>query len=321
LREKLRKAGDLHVSRHMPTLSQSLERRYPGTGLPSDYRAEIQRVCAAFLASGLADSKYENELTGGSDGKFWSCVSEALIFDRIKDLPRPDRTKVGEGPDFLLAHGSRRVWVEVVCPEPTGLPQDWLEIQTNHAGSVPHEAILLRWTSAIKDKTEKLIGSVDGRVKGYLRSGLVTEDDVYVIAVNGCMLRHGPFSALHGISQFPYAVEAVFPVGPFQINIDRTSLKSVGTGYQERYHIPKPNGASVPTHAFLDPRYQGVSAIWAVDFNGGTVVGNHEPSALVHNPFAAQPLPKGFLPADSEFIASPTGEGEFTLSRLTAGAE
>lgn len=305
----------------MPTISHCLESRYPGGGLREEYRREIERVCVAFVASGLADPKYETELTGASDGKFWSCISEALIFDRIANLPRPSRANVGEGPDFLLTDGSRRVWVEVICPEPIGLPLEWLELQIDHAGSVPHQEILLRWTSAIKDKTDKLVGSVDGKVRGYLHSGLVAEDDIYVIAVNGCRLRHGPFSALLGISQFPYAVEAVFPAGPYQVHIDRRSLKSVGHGYQGRFHIPKPNGASVPTHAFLDPRYKNVSAVWAVDLNGGTVVGNHEPSALVHNPNATQPLPRGFLPADSEYIAVPSGEGEFTLSRSKAGTE
>jgi len=305
----------------MPTLAQCLELRYPGEGLSRDYRLELQRVCAAFLSSGLADSKFEAELTGQSDAKFWSCVSEALVYDRIKDIARPARAIVGEGPDFLLTDGHRRVWLEVVCPEPIGLPQDWLEIQANHVGTVPHDAILLRWTSAIKDKTDKLVGSVDGRVRGYLKTGLVTKDDVYVIAVNGSRLRHGPFAALYGISQFPYAVEAAFPVGPLQFRIDRDSLTSLGHGYQERLHIPKPSGANVPTYAFLDPRNQAVSAIWAVDFNAGRVIGSQEPCALIHNPLATQPLPKGFFRSDSEFFASPSGEDEFVLSRITPNSE
>ena len=305
----------------MPTLAQCLEHRYPGDGLQSDYRLEIQRVCDDFMASGLADSKFEVELTGQSDAKFWSCVSEALIYDRIKQLPRPSRMNVGEGPDFLLADGSRKVWLEVICPEPNGLPQDWLEIKTNHVGNVPHNEILLRWTSAIKEKTDKLIGSLDGRVKGYLKLGIVSQDDVYVIAVNGCRLRHGPVAALDGISQFPYAVEAVFPVGPLQFRIDRDSLKSLGHGYQERHQISKPNGSNVPTCAFLDPRHRAISAIWAVDFNAGRAIGHQEPSALIHNPLATQPLPHGLFEADSEFVASAYGEDEYVLSRLPTAKE
>jgi type I restriction enzyme S subunit len=202
-----------------------------------------------------------------------------------------------------------------------GVPSDWLNIQFDQAGSVPHAAILLRWTSAIKDKTDRLMGSIDGRVKGYLSTGLVSEGDVYVIAVNGCQMRHGPFSALHGISQFPYAVEAVFPVGPYQIRLDPRTLEKLGEGHQMRFHIPKPNGTAVPSHAFLDPKYQHVSAIWAVDWNGASVIGNSEPSALIHNPNAIQTLKRAFLSADDEFIATKTGNDEYTLMRYGQAAE
>jgi len=309
------------VSRHMPTIAEFLDRRYPGDGLRADYRREIERVCSAFLASGMADPKFSTELTSGSDSKFWSCVSEALVYDRLKTLPFSPRSSIGTGPDFLLSCGAKCIWVEVVCPEPAGLPDDWVNIQTNKAGWVPHDAILLRWTSAIKDKAEKLIGSGDGRVKGYLQSGVVSPDDVYVIAVNGCQLRNGPFSALHGVSQFPYALEAVFPIGPYEIRIDRQTLATVGQGYQTRFHISKPGGSKVPTHIFLDSRYAPVSAIWAVDFNGGSIVGSAEPSAIVYNPKALQPLPRGFLPADAEYVASPQGEDAFLLERFSPSAE
>lgn len=298
----------------MQSIADCLESKFPGDGPRGTYRVELARVCSDFAASGFADAKYVRELTSGNESKFWSCVSEALVFDRLRPLLAP-RISVGTGPDFLLTCGERKLWVEVVCPEPAGLPQEWLNLQTNTAISFPHEAILLRWTSAIKDKAEKLIGSADGRTPGYLQSGVVSPNDIYVIAVNGCRLRNGPFPALNGISQFPHAVEAVFPVGPYQIRIDRSTLQTVGQGYQERFHITKPTGSSVPTFAFLDARYAPVSAVWAVDFNGGSVVGNSEPSALVHNPNASQPLPRGVLDADVEFVASPTNDGELLLER------
>ncbi|WP_157615521.1 hypothetical protein [Rhizobacter sp. Root404] len=298
----------------MQRISECLSSKFPGEGPTATYRAELARICSAFAESGFADGKYVRELTLGPEGTFWSCVSEALIFDRLRSRLAP-RISIGSGPDFLLLCGDTKVWVEVVCPEPVGIPQEWLNIQTSTAVTVPHEAILLRWTSVIKDKAEKLIGSADGRTAGYLQTGVVSPNDVYVVAVNGCRLRNGPFPALNGISQFPYAVEAVFPVGPYQIRIDRGTLKAVGQGYQERFNVTKPTGANVPTSAFLDPRYAPVSAIWAVDFNGEGILGNSEPSALVHNPNAVQPLPRDFLDADVEFVASSHGDGEFLLER------
>ena len=39
--------------------------------------------------------------------------------------------------------------------------REWLISQPGVAVSLPHEDILLRWTAAIKEKTEKLIGVPD----------------------------------------------------------------------------------------------------------------------------------------------------------------
>jgi hypothetical protein len=300
----------------MSHIARCLELRYPGDGRRAVVRDTLQRICEDFLASGLADPKFEAELTSGSNAKFWSRASEALIYQRLRGKTFAPRSSIGSGPDFLLDLGSKRLWIEVTCPEPTGVPPDWLQIQTNAVTSLPHEAILLRWTSAIAAKAEGLLGSSDGTKLGYLQAGLVSPDDIYVIAVNGCQMRHGPFPSLNGISQFPYAAEAVSPIGPYQIHIDRETLKTVGRGHQHRLTIKKPNGSAVPTHVFLDPRNRMVSAIWAVDFTGFGAIGNPEPSALIHNPSALNPLPRGFLSVDDEYEATPLGDEELLFQRV-----
>jgi hypothetical protein len=300
----------------MSKFARCLEPRYPGDGCRAVVRDALQQICEEFLTSGLADPKFEAELTSGSDAKFWSSISEALIFRRLRGKIFAPRSSVGSGPDFLLEIGSKRLWIEVTCPEPTGVPADWRQSRTDAVTSLPHEAILLRWTSAIKTKTDGLLGSSDGTKLGYLQTGLVSPDDIYVIAVNGCQMRHGPFPSLLGISQFPYAAEAVFPIGPYQIQIDRKTLKTVGRGHQHRIAIQKPNGSPVPTLAFLDPRNRMVSAIWAVDFTGFGAIGNPEPSALIHNPSAVNPLPRGFLEVDDEYEATPLGNDELLFQRV-----
>jgi hypothetical protein len=286
--------------------AQTIERLYPGDGLRQVYREELLRVCRTFIKSGYADSKFEIELNLWDNAKFWSCLSEALVFDHIRQkhfVPRNTTSKIGVGPDFLLMDGDRRVWVEVVCPEPIGI-----ETQTTEVRDVPHKAVLLRWRSAIQKKADKL--------KDYLKKGRVQESDAYIIAVNGCQLREGPWSAFYGISQLPCAVEAVFGIGPRQIQIDRETLKSVGHGYQERYFIQKPNGATVPSYTFLDLCFRMISAIWAIDFNGCTVIGNDEPSALIHNPNASNPVSEGFLPSNDEYVAKPIGDDSYSLLRI-----
>lgn len=299
----------------MPNVSSFLDTKFPGDGRAKKVREELLRVCNQFMESGLADAKFAIELTSGSNAKFWSCLSEALFFDRLSHLRFELKPSGIGGPDFLLNINNRRVWIEVICPEPRGLPNGWTDIQVNQviSGRVPHNEILLRWTSAIKEKTEKLIGSADGKTKGYVQKKLVSPKDMYVIAVNGCQLRHGPFSSLCGVSRFPYAIEAVFPIGPYQIAIDRNTKKVVDHSYQERYQILNLNNAPVPTYTFLDPKYEMVSAIWAVDFNGHGVIGSDQPSALIHNPLAINPLPPGCIPHDEEYVAIPSDKGGYDL--------
>ena len=290
-------------------LETFLQQRYPGDGRPQAIREKIAYSCIDFVKSGLADSNFINELC--SEKGFWSRVSEALLSTRLKKIgltPEPSR---GGGPDFSVIDNGRKIWIEVICPEPTGLPSEWIELEMRKAISFPHKQILLRWTSAIKEKAEKLLGSLDGTVKGYIEKGIVA----YVIAVNGRKLRSG-FPVLLGISQFPFAVEAVLAVGPYQIKLDRDTLKQTGDGYQYRPRIAKPKGMPVPACTFFDTRFQPISAVWAVDIDGTSAIGNSEPMAVVHNPNAVNPISTGFLPAHDEYIATPIGTDEYELKRL-----
>lgn len=283
-----------------------IERRISGSDLARLHSAELRRVAEQFMASGYADGKFLNELAG-NEGAFWSALSEALVFDRIAAKAFGARAKIGHGPDFLLMDNGRRVWIEVVCPQPGDIPADWLACVPGF-GSVPHNQILLRWTAAIKEKTEKLLGSPDGQRKGYLQKGVVDPSDCYVIAVNGCRLRHGLASALEGITQYPYAVEAALALGPYSYSVDLQSNKIVREGYSERYLIPKSNASTVPASTFLDPRNSMVSAIWAVDFNGTRARFSTEPSAVIHNPLAKNPVPVGFLSSDIEYVSEVEGD-------------
>lgn len=286
-----------------------LSQRFPGDQPQTvALRDKLARACEDFVSSGRSDPKFVAELTSGSDQKFWASISEALIAEQLRDKVFLPRAQVGAGPDFLLSDGTRKVWIEVVCPEPSRVSDDWLNPEPTHCIDFPHVDILLRWTSAIKAKAERLLGNAKDGIVGYLNEGIVSADDAYVIAVNGCRMRSGRFSALLGISQFPFAAEAVFPIGPMQMQIDRETLKTVGTGHQHRPYVKNKNGAAVPADTFLDPAFAHISGIWAVDLNGASAWGGREPQVVVHNPNAVNPISRGFLPAESEYIARKDGE-------------
>jgi hypothetical protein len=207
------------------------------------------------IALGLADPNFAGNLCSGNDARYWQRLSDALLAHEFLEIGLNLCPSRG-GPDLLVQHEGRNIWIEVICPEPAGLPMEWLESKLGEA-VLPHEAILLRWTAAIKEKAEKLLGNAEKRILGYIDKGVVGAGDSYVIAVNGRLLRgQSFFASITGISQWPYAVEAVFAVGPFAIQIDRQSLKATGSGHQHRPTIKKPSGASVPAETFFDPRFR-----------------------------------------------------------------
>ncbi len=181
------------------------------------------------------------------------------------------------------------------------------ETSTGQCCEFSSEAVLLRWTAAIKAKVEKLRGDPTQGKVGYLASGIVHEEDAYVIAVNGLLLRGGGFGKgggfpqLEGISQFPLAVEATYAVGPYSITIDRMTLGRVAAGHSYRPSLMRPKGADVPADTFHDPNFAPVSAVWAVDIGYGSTLHTPQAMAVVHNPLAKNPIPSHLLPAYEEF--------------------
>ncbi len=245
--------------------------------------------------------------------QYWQQMSEVLIATQLLEA-RIQIAHPREGPDFVFDDSGRRVWIEVICPEPRGISDEWMKHTPGTAVTLPHEAILLRWTAAIKEKAEKLLGK-PGR-RGYLDKGIVGPNDAYVIAVNGRLLRgfNGSFPELIGISQLPYAVEATFALGPLQVLIDRTTTKATEGGHQHRPLIRKPKGDAVPADTFFDRKFAPVSAIWAVDLDELMLIGEPRPMAVVHNPLATNPVARNVLPAQSEYVGVDCG-ADFELTR------
>jgi hypothetical protein len=292
-------------------LAEAIAARYPHQSEQGNaIREGVLRLCRDTIAANLLDANAEQRLCSDDHFVFWQQFSEVLLADQL--------TRAGlrvahldEGPDFLIDDGARRTWIEVITPEPQGLPEAWTKHVVGNVVSLPHGELLLRWTSAIKEKAEKLLGRTERktgqRVPGYLERGIVGERDVYIIAVNSRLLRGfgGAFTELYGISQFPFAVEATLAVGPLQVRINRQTLEAEGSGHQHRTRIRKPSGAEVPADTFLHTDFRPISAVWAVDVDEVLVLGETRPMVVVHNPLASNPSPRNLVPAQSEYVAEP----------------
>lgn len=240
------------------------------------------------------------EVASGDDGKLWAHVWEAMLYRYLSnlgfELQTAGVTKAGQrGPDFGIMHHGLRIWIEAVTPTPIGIPRDYLEPPKKgvvRLRRVPQDERLLRWTSVLRDKREKL--------EYYRTQNIINATDCTVIAVNSCRLQDFAINDL-GSSGLPFAVEAVFPIGPIAFPITPEGKPAGEPINVPRYTIQKPNNSSVPTGNFLDSNHANVSAIvgyWRKDMLSEGIQ-----LTVVHNPFATNPLPRAILGANKEYVA------------------
>jgi hypothetical protein len=166
------------------------------------------------------------------------------------------------GPDILVADEGRRIWVEAVCAsggEP-GRPDSVAQPQfvpgrtvVTDAGYEEWDKIALRIRNSIEKKREAYAE--------YLRVGIVTADDLLVIAVN---LDKIPGATL---DTQKYILRALFGVGDLQVVINRESREIVGHHNQELISITKSKGAKVGTQPLVDGSMPTISAVLVSEFN------------------------------------------------------
>jgi hypothetical protein len=262
------------------------------------YQASLRELWDVYRALGLPNADFVAEFTSGKKPSLsqrgWEMLLARHLHAQGHRLSCP-----GRGPDFRFEHNGLVVWVEAIAPEPRGIPTDWMTAPRpgeTMVGSVPHDQILLRWTAAFKEKSTKL--------DEYIRKGIVSKNDAYVIAINGCQLGTIPLD--HGISRFPLALETVFPVGPLAMQIDQDTGRIQNSVVTERFGVLNANGSPVPTTPFVDPAYGGVSTLMACSMDRSAHP--NLPAYVVHNPLARVPVPERILGSiTEEWWADPVG--------------
>ncbi len=282
------------------------------------YADKISELLNRYRSSGFAAPSLTSELATLDPEKIQAAIWEAMLYRHFEGLGAsflaPNVTKAGQnGPDLGINLDGIRLWVEAVVPTPTGLPDEWLAPIAKGEFKVwklPHEEILLRYTSALVSKKKQLD---DRRAKG-----IVSADDAYVIAVNGCLLSAWPGGESHGITQWPFIVEAVFPIGPLTIRVGADGKFLGDARNSHRPSIRNANKSDVPLDNFLNEDWAGISAvIWCgrKDHLAGL------PLLAVHNPKAYVPIPSGALGIDRqhEYSAEDDGEGGYIIHQPGSG--
>jgi hypothetical protein len=146
-----------------------------------------------------------------------------------------------------------------------------------------------------------------------LGEGVVAEADAFVIAINGAALPYKWAWAEKDAARF---LKALYPIGQYQILLDRQTREIVGHHNEPRFHILKANQAEVPTKTFLDERSSAISAVLCSYAD----VGSYSAPLgvdfeLAYNPKARCPILHGIIPAGRSWVADLTGEEGQLVSR------
>jgi len=250
-----------------------------------------------------------SQLTNDSDEQFWQRLWELQLGSylfRLGHKPYSPKT----GPDFRFEVEDLTVWFEAISPSPRGIPEAWFQFPSGGKGTTydtPNSEMLLRWTSAFENKRTKF--------ESYAAQGITSPRDACVIAVNGGQLS-GFWQTPHGITQMPWCVEVVFPVGPLQAEFFHES-EDFKWGHVERHRVCNANGAYVELYPFITPECSRISAL--VSCVVGCSPDLSLPLYVAHNPLADVPLPVGVLGDTAEewqAVRLESSPGEFSLRRV-----
>jgi hypothetical protein len=275
-----------------------------------------------FKDANLADPDFESQIApskkGGDQENFESRMWEIVLACRLMEEGHELLSNCKGQPDLCIKNGNLRIWVEAISPKPNStatdkskdkdkdiIPESFLNPKENCGYRVPHKEILLRYTSAIGEKFRKLTG--------YLTSKSVKEEDAYIIAVDPKQLG----SYTQGISQFPYILEAVLPIGHLEMRINRNTVKSEGLYQSVRPKIHKKNTSPVPTNIFLNPDYARISAVISSPSYFEMSCPMNSMITVVHNPFAVNKIPMGLFGRNSiEYLTKDLGNDEYRIEKI-----
>lgn len=239
----------------------------------------------------FADSNFEKEVKTQFAQRTWELHLAAVIRERGLTLAKT----YGTGPDLDVREsksGTRLTWIEAIAVEKGNGADRVPDMVLNNVGRYPERQMLLRLTSALREKQVKC--------EKYFKKSIVDQSDRYVIAVNSAKLEHPD-------PEMPLILKVLFGIGHFTIMLDKSGKRRPDNEnhWQYRPEVSKATGANVTSEFFLNSENAGISAVLYCNYDvlnsvkNGAVPGSD--FVLVHNPFARNPLPYGALPCGEEW--------------------
>jgi hypothetical protein len=220
---------------------------------------------------------------------FWEMYLAGVLLDQKLPVAANDirQHRRGRGPDIQV--GSVEAWFEAIAATAGEGPDAVPGYSFGECEPVPDEAFKLRLTAAIWEKLRKY--------QEYLKDGLVSESEPFVIAVNGGAVPH-----VYQEIFPPRIVGVLFPIGTEVVRFDPQTNTFGDSYFMYQGEVRKKSGASIPTTFFEREETRGISAViysTVEAFNCRCALGYD--FTLVHNPLAMSPLPQGYLGVGHEW--------------------
>jgi hypothetical protein len=236
-----------------------------------------------------AGSDFRERFATQMQQHFWEMyLTCALLRQGKQVLLQPNPKKGRRGPDVKVQESDQIIWLEATAvTHGTGanaVPRyECGPGKPIVAYDVPDEEMVLRYTSALKTKFEKYEGYDDT---------ILAASDMCMIAISAGELDHRYTEML-----YPRILHALFPIGNYAVTINTTTMETTQERHQYRDRIRK-----IPTTFFATDAHAKISAVlfsYSDICNPPVVLGND--FVVVHNPFAINPLPRGWLKLGREF--------------------
>ncbi len=238
--------------------------------------AEMWHSCSRWL-----DPDFPQQFAIHVHERFWEMYLCSRLLEQGFELQPKGSSR---GPDFHILLDGEHLWIEATAPT-KGAGIDAVPSSCEQEGDKPiaKDKIILRFTSAISEKMRKR--------DQYIERGIVSPQDPFIIAVNG-----GGIDMVSFERSLPAIVKAVYPLGDYSVTFNLHTGQVVRQGYQIRCQVFKRSGGSVPTTAFCDRNYSGISGIlyssaslWDMPVIPGCEI------LFLHNPLANSPLKRGWF--------------------------
>lgn len=241
----------------------------------ADHCVEWKAFCESLWRryAPYADPHFLDEVRNQFHQRFWEMYLGVAFIDRGYELHRIK----GAGPEFGIDIDGKRYWLDAIAPKggvgPDAVPQ--VEYGGRAARRVPEEQIILRITSALEAKRAKW--------QKDLQSGLVSERDGFIVAINDRAIRWAWLGA-----EIPYVVKGLYGFGNLTMSFDKRTLEIVESKHERRPAILKASGTGISSQPFVARECPEVSAVLyssvdAANFPGALgadfmILHNYEPN-------------------------------------------